>query len=128
MDQSGNEKRPPLRVLIAGLGLALIIALGAVAIVTDNAGADYSSVLDDGNRYLEEAAISPERAVEVALSDSTGHVDEIDLKLSGGELYYEVVIDDSEVFVDATSGDILVIEHDNDDDFSARNKLPELDH
>ena len=66
----------------------------------------------------KEGLISPEEAREIALSEHDGHVESIELEREHGYVYYEVDIEnpDLDVYIDASTGDVLRVDWDGDDD------------
>jgi uncharacterized membrane protein YkoI len=122
MTDTTNTTRLPRRIIVAAVGTALMIALGAAAIAMDSAGATGEQRLDDGRHLLSDAEISPEEAIEIALSEVDGVVEDVDLEHKGGQLVYEIEIDDTDVHVDATDGAVLYVEHDDDDDAHVQQK------
>jgi uncharacterized membrane protein YkoI len=79
---------------------------------------------DDDDDETEEAisvealngAISPEEAVNIALTAATGDVDAIELESEAGRLIYEVELTSAEVMIDAQTGEVLEVEAEDDDD------------
>jgi uncharacterized membrane protein YkoI len=61
-------------------------------------------------------AISPEEAVNIALTAATGDVDAIELESEAGRLVYEVELSSAEVMIDAQTGEVLEVEAEDDDD------------
>jgi uncharacterized membrane protein YkoI len=110
------------RIGIAVIGAILVAGAALAASLNDRADATTSPVLDNGAHLLSTANITPEQAVEIALRDTPGQVDEVDLELAGDELIYEVEIDDTPVYVDAIDGSLVVVEFDNDEDIATRDK------
>lgn len=77
---------------------------------------------DDDRRELEQAEVSLVEALEIALEDTPGTIDDIDLDEDDGTLRWDVSIHpeagggEQEIEVDAASGDIVSSRHDGDDD------------
>lgn len=61
-------------------------------------------------------AISPEEAVNIALTAATGDVEAIELESEADRLVYEVELTSAEVMIDAQTGEVLAIEAEDDDD------------
>jgi uncharacterized membrane protein YkoI len=113
------------RIIIAVTGAILIIAIGTTAIISDNPGANASSKLDNGVYLVSDVEVSPESAIEIALSERNGRVEDVDLELHGSEYIYEIRISDKDVFIDAMTGEPLVVENDNDDGFTSPKSVSE---
>jgi uncharacterized membrane protein YkoI len=86
---------------------------------------DYDKDDDDDDDGETEAAIStealngaisPEEAVNIALTAATGDVDAIELESEAGRLIYEVELTSAEVMIDAQTGEVLEVEAEDDDD------------
>jgi uncharacterized membrane protein YkoI len=96
----------------------------AVAELTGDYGKDADDDDDDDDDETEEAisvealngAISPEEAVNIALTAATGDVDAIELESEAGRLIYEVELTSAEVMIDAQTGEVLEVEAEDDDD------------
>jgi uncharacterized membrane protein YkoI len=93
----------------------------AVAELTE----DYDKDDDDDDDDETEAAIStealngtisPEEAVNIALTAATGDVEEIEIESEAGRLIYEVELSSAEVMIDAQTGEVLEVEAEDDDD------------
>jgi hypothetical protein len=110
------------RIGIAVIGVVLVAGAVLAASFNDRGDAATSPVLDNGEHLLPAANITPQQAVEIALSDTPGQVDEVDLELVGDELIYQVEIGDTPVYVDAIDGSLVVVEFDNDEDIVTRDK------
>jgi uncharacterized membrane protein YkoI len=119
MDKSLHKPSHSRRMSLVLVGLTIIV-LASMAAFVDRAGADETGLLDDGTHLLDEAGIGPSDAIEVALDDDPGVVRDLDLEQYGQELVYEVKIDGESRYVDAMTGQLLVMEQDNDEDFSSR--------
>jgi uncharacterized membrane protein YkoI len=59
-------------------------------------------------------AISPEEAVNIALTAATGDVEAIELESEAGRLIYEVELTSAEVTIDAQTGEVLEVEAEDD--------------
>jgi hypothetical protein len=108
------------RFIIAMIGLAVMIALGAIGISSENAGAHQAGLIDNGAHLLGDAEVKPSDAIDIALSDIAGNVEDVDLEYIGEELIYEIEIDDQPVHVDAVDGTLVYVEFDNDEDVVSR--------
>lgn len=63
-----------------------------------------------------QPAIGLEQAQQTALAQGGGAVEELELKVSGGTLRYEIELaDDTDVTIDATTGGIQATEREDDD-------------
>ena len=79
---------------------------------------------DDDDDETEEAispealngAISPEEAVNIALTAATGDVEEVELESENGLLIYEVELSSAEVMIDAQTGEVLEVETEDEDE------------
>lgn len=71
--------------------------------------------------------IGTDKAAKAALQEVPGTVTELELEHKNGKAYYEVEVqkkdsrEDTDVYIDATSGKVLAVHDDRDDD---RKKLP----
>lgn len=67
----------------------------------------------------KNAVISVDKAIEIALEQFSGEVDEVELEEEDGRLIYEVEIekgeDEAEVEIDAYTGEVLVVSIERDD-------------
>jgi uncharacterized membrane protein YkoI len=76
----------------------------------------------DDQRELDEAQVSLIEALEIALEDTPGTIDDIDLDEDDGTLRWDVTIhidgtnDEQEIDVDAVSGEVLNSRSDSDSD------------
>ncbi|HJG79361.1 MAG TPA: PepSY domain-containing protein [Brevibacterium senegalense] len=76
----------------------------------------------DDQRELDQAEVTLIEALETALEDTPGTIDDIDLDEDDGTLRWDVSIHpegdsgEQEIEVDAASGDIVSSRHDGDDD------------
>lgn len=76
----------------------------------------------DDQREIEQAEVTLLEALEIALEDTPGTVDDAELDEDDGSLHWEVGIyadgsaDSTDIRIDAKSGDITGSEDDNDDD------------
>lgn len=83
------------------------------------------NVVNTKNAASEKNLISIEEAMEIALSEQDGYVDDIELETDDGYTYYEVEIEngneDYDLYIDAITGDVLKVEKDDDDDYDHQN-------
>jgi len=67
----------------------------------------------------EKSTISPDRAIEIALSQFSGQVEDVELDADDGRLIYEIEIEssrgDAEIEIDAYTGEVIVADIDLDD-------------
>lgn len=76
---------------------------------------------DDSKKQSDErkSTISQEKAIEIALKQFSGVVDDIDLDREDGRLIYEIEIEspegEAEIEIDAYTGEVLVVDIDLDD-------------
>jgi uncharacterized membrane protein YkoI len=116
---------------VVGLGGITLLAHTTIANAESTAAAeltedyDYDKDDDDDDDGETEAAIStealngaisPEEAVNIALTAATGDVDAIELESEAGRLIYEVELTSAEVMIDAQTGEVLEVEAEDDDD------------
>jgi hypothetical protein len=119
MEQVPNQSLWSRRASPILIGLT-VIAITSMTIFADPAGADETGLVDDGAHLVDEVQIIPSEAIEIALDADPGAIRDLDLEQYGQELVYEVDIDGESRYVDAMTGQLLVMEQDNDDDFSSR--------
>lgn len=66
----------------------------------------------------KEDFLSVKEAKKIALSEQEGHVESIDLEKEHGRLYFEVDIEqgnkDYEIYIDASTGEVLKVDFDDD--------------
>jgi uncharacterized membrane protein YkoI len=101
----------------AAAALGAIVAIGAVAGAAAHAaggsGPAPGSQLDDGRQYLSQAKISEREAIAAAQTRASGQLDEVDLEHANGRLVFNVDVGKSDVKVDATSGQVVAVDHDD---------------
>ena len=108
-------------VLAADAGALIPLSVGARATVdeecvaADGGGSDaHVCTLDDGEELLPRADISIEEAVDAAqATDPDGAVGEIGLEAFEGRLVFNVDVGETDVKVDAATGDILSVDADD---------------
>jgi len=80
----------------------------------DDTGEDEATArpgeLSEGQDLLSRAGISPEQAVQAARGAAAGEGGSVELEERSGQLVYEVMVGDQEVFVDAAAGAIVTVE------------------
>lgn len=73
---------------------------------------------EDDDRLVDTVSITPEKAIEIAQGEVDGTVRKVELEKDDGKTVYKVDIEDSEVKIDAESGDVIEVERDRQDDQS----------
>jgi len=104
------NSKPVRLTLLAGAAAAAV--LGGV-LLTKGASAGKGGVLDDGRQYLRQAKIGLAEAIAAAQAAAPGPVGEVDLELYGGRLVFNVDVGESDVKVDAETGDVLAAQSDD---------------
>ncbi|WP_042147276.1 PepSY domain-containing protein [Paucisalibacillus sp. EB02] len=111
---------------IITVGLLLGGTTIAAASLNDNVN---TTKKDPGNVKTEvvkekEGLISPEEAIEIAQSEQDGYVESVELEREHGYVYYEVDFEnpDHDVYIDASTGEVLRVEWDDDDRDEYNNK------
>src|SRR3954463_15657227 len=102
--------------LTIAAGGAATLGLAASAFATtghQHAHAAGASRLDDGKDLLPQATITEQRAVTAAQSAASGALNEVDLEHAGGRLVFNVDVGDKDVKVDAASGKVVRVDHDD---------------
>jgi uncharacterized membrane protein YkoI len=102
---------------IKGGAVALVLLGGAAAGIATAAGGggdgQAGSRLDDGSGLLPKAAISEQQAIIAAQAQATGALNEVDLEYVNGRLVFNVDVGASDVKVDAASGAVVAVDHDD---------------
>ncbi|MBS3679341.1 PepSY domain-containing protein [Ornithinibacillus massiliensis] len=77
----------------------------------------------------KEGIISLEEAIEIALAEHDGYVESIELERKRGKVYYEVDFEnpDVDVYIDASTGEVLRVDWDDDDDRYDENHKPNME-
>lgn len=75
-----------------------------------------AGTLDDGASLLPQAGITLDEAIAAAQGAASGKLGEVDLEYLGGTLVFNVDIGNQDVKVDATSGDVLSVDADDESD------------
>ena len=103
----------------------LMLALTAVTVtarVTNAGGGDGDDdateqqvapgTLDDGEEFLSRATITLDQAIAAAQGAASGSIGEVDLEEYHGRLAFNVDVGDSDVKIDAATGEVLGIGED----------------
>ena len=69
---------------------------------------------EDDDSLVGTVSITPEQAMEIAKGEVDGTVRSIELEEDNGKVTYDVEIDSSEVTIDANSGKVIRVDHDDD--------------
>ncbi|WP_261133456.1 PepSY domain-containing protein [Bacillus sp. Marseille-Q3570] len=102
-------------------GTLAIGGVGAVKAMDDDALQETKKVVlaNDGEKSSQSEMISVSEAKEIALKEVEGKVDEVELEEEHGKQVYKVDVegkDDLELHIDASNGNVLNVEQDDDDD------------
>lgn len=115
-------------MILTGM-VAAGVLLGGTSIVGASMGDKQEPVVINEKGHSEEVVktkedkksnrfISYEEAKEIALAERDGYVDDIELERDHGSTYYEVEIEngdvDYDVYIDASTGEILAVDGDRD--------------
>lgn len=104
---------------LVGAVALLMLAVTAVSVTArvtsaggssdDDAGEQQvaAGTIDDGAELLSQASITLEQAIAAAQGAAQGAVGEVDLEEYKGKLAFNVDIGDSDVKVDAATGEVL---------------------
>ena len=98
--------------VMAGVLTATAVGLGAVGVAWA-AGGGGASRLDDGKGLLPQAKITEQQAIAAAQNAASGGLNEVDLEHSGGQLVFNVDVGDADVKVDAATGEVVRVDHDD---------------
>jgi uncharacterized membrane protein YkoI len=74
---------------------------------------DGASRLDDGKDLLPQATITEHQAISVAQTAASGALNEVDLEHLDGRLVFNVDVGDADVKVDAETGEVVRVDHDD---------------
>jgi uncharacterized membrane protein YkoI len=91
------------------LASAAVVVAGGVGVATATGG----SRLDDGKQYLPQAKVSEQQAIAAAQTAATGGLNEVDLEHLNGRLVWNVDVGSSDVKVDAATGQVVGVAHDD---------------
>jgi uncharacterized membrane protein YkoI len=100
------------RKVMAGVAAVAAAGLGVVG-VGWAAGGDGASRLDDGKDLLPQATITEHQAISVAQTAASGALNEVDLEHLDGRLVFNVDVGDADVKVDAETGEVVRVDHDD---------------
>jgi uncharacterized membrane protein YkoI len=98
--------------VMAGVLTATAVGLGAVGVAWAAGGAG-ASRLDDGKDLLPQAKITEQQAIAAAQTAASGGLNEVDLEHAGGRLVFNVDVGDADVEVDAATGKVVRVDHDD---------------
>jgi uncharacterized membrane protein YkoI len=98
--------------VMAGALTAAALGLGAVGVAWA-AGGGGASRLDDGKALLPQATITEQQATAAAQASASGALNEVDLEHVGGRLVFNVDVGDADVKVDAATGKVVRVDHDD---------------
>lgn len=70
--------------------------------------------LVQGEELLPQATVSLDEAIAIAQAEVDGELGTVELEEEDGTLVYEVHIGDHEVVIDATTGEVIEVEEDDD--------------
>ncbi len=117
----GRLKRSSALICAVAVLMLAVTAVGMTARSTNAGGPSdddaaeqhvAAGTIDDGAELLPQASITLEQAIAAAQGAAQGAVGEVDLEEYNGELAFNVDIGDSDVKVDAATGEILGIGRD----------------
>src|SRR3972149_839801 len=115
------------RIVIA---LAMVTRVGppggGLSLMSNEASAGRGGVLDDGKELLPQAGITLAEAIAAAQTAASGPLDEVDLERWQGRLVFNVDVGDSDVKVDAATGEVLAADEDDQAPASGAPRQPEL--
>jgi Peptidase propeptide and YPEB domain len=102
--------------LVAGIIIGGTFAVGA----TENDDAASKKAPSTTNAVSSSQQITLEEATEIAKREATGTIEDVEKETEHGRLVYEFEFEDgpneTEVHIDAVSGEVTRVEHDSDDD------------
>jgi len=101
------------RLLATVTGCAALGLAGVALAAGGQGGAVAPSRLDDGKDLLAQAKISEQQAIAAAQGAATGPLNEVDLEHRAGALVFNVDVGSSDVKVDATTGRVVAVDHDD---------------
>ena len=97
--------------IIAGVLTTTAVGLGAVGVAWAAGGG--ASRLDDGKALLPQAKITEQQAIAAAQTAASGGLNEVDLEHAGGRLVFNVDVGSADVKVDAATGKVVRVDHDD---------------
>ena len=98
--------------VMAGAVIVTVVGLGAVGVGWAAAGGG-ASRLDDGKDLLAQAKITELEAIAAARTAASGPLNEVDLEHADGRLVFNVDVGDADVNVDAATGKVVRVDHDD---------------
>jgi uncharacterized membrane protein YkoI len=98
--------------IMAGVLTATAVGLGTVGVAWA-AGGGGASRLDDGRDLLSQAKITEQQAIAAAQTAASGGLNEVDLEHAGGRLVFNVDVGSADVKVDAATGKVVRVDHDD---------------
>ena len=98
--------------IMAGVLTAAAVGLGAVGVAWA-AGGGGASRLDDGKNLLPQAKITEQQAIAAAQTAASGGLNEVDLEHAGERLVFNVDVGSADVKVDAATGKVVRVDHDD---------------
>jgi uncharacterized membrane protein YkoI len=98
--------------IMAGVLTTTAVGLGAVGVAWA-AGGGGASRMDDGKDLLPQAKITEQQAIAAAQTAASGGLNEVDLEHASGRLVFNVDVGDSDVKVDAATGKVVRVDHDD---------------
>jgi uncharacterized membrane protein YkoI len=101
------------RVLATVTGTAVLGLAGVALAASGNGAGPPASRMDDGKNLLPQAKITEQQAIAAARGAVTGALDEVDLEHRDGRLVFNVDVGSSDVKVDAATGRVLALDHDD---------------
>jgi uncharacterized membrane protein YkoI len=99
------------RIAAAAAGVSALAVATGVAFASGGAAA--GSRLDDGKALLGQAGITEQQAIAAARTAASGALDEVDLEHAGKRLVFNVDVGSADVKVDAATGEIVRVDHDD---------------
>lgn len=98
--------------VMAGALTATAVGLGAIGVAWA-AGSGAASRMDDGKDLLPHAKVTEQQAIAAAQTAASGGLNEVDLEHAGGRLVFNVDVGDADVKVDAATGEVVRVDHDD---------------
>lgn len=108
--------------VIFAMTLAVVLAVGLVATLSVRAvlGDESSNGrLDEGSELASEASVSLDEAIAIAQTAASGTAGDAELERRAEQLIYEIEVGETDVYVDATTGEVLGTDQDERDDDDA---------
>lgn len=102
------------KTIAAVAAIAALAATGAgVAWAAGGSASGGLSRLDDGKDLVSQARITEQQAISAARSAASGDLNEVDLEHRNGRLVFNVDVGRNDVKVDATTGTVVAVDHDD---------------